>query len=408
MSRKRIPDKNEYKAIKLRVHQMVEVGFIEDGLSRSYDFVNLLAIALNLVAATMLTFDGLTQRFGGFLGAVEAVTVFFFMIDYFLRLWTSDLLYPGRGKAEACARYAFSFAGIVDLLSFLPYYLPVFFPAGAVAFRMFRVMRIFRLFRVNAYYDSLNVITEVIKAKRQQLLSSVFIIAVLMLASSLCMYSLEHPAQPDVFENAFSGIWWATSTLLTVGYGDIYPITPMGRLMGIVIAFLGVGIVAIPTGIISAGFVEQYTHMRETGPGGDGEGVSFIRFKLTDDDPWTGRAVGSLDIPGHVLVAAVQRGRKVLAPKKDLVLAAGDSIVLGAEGVEDEWDISLKELVLFHDHPFVGRELRDLDLSRQSFIVGIRRGASLLIPGPDTLLRENDVLILYTRKRIAEATTLEL
>ena len=82
-----------------------------------------------------------------------------------------------------------------------------------------------------------------------------FIILVLMLGSSLCMYSLEHDAQPEVFKNAFSGVWWSVSTLLTIGYGDIYPITPAGKAMGIFITFLGVGMVAIPTGIISAGFV---------------------------------------------------------------------------------------------------------------------------------------------------------
>ncbi len=408
MNRKKTPRENEYRAIKRRVHQMVEVGFIEDDLSRSYDIVNLLAICLNLLAATLLTFEGITQQMGGVLTAVESVTVLFFTVDYILRLWTADILYPGKGKVAAWVRYAFSFAGIVDLLSFLPYYLPVFFPAGAVAFRMFRVMRIFRLFRVNAYYDSLNVITEVLKAKRQQLLSSVFIIAVLLLASSLCMYSLEHPAQPDVFENAFSGIWWATSTLLTVGYGDIYPVTPMGRLMGIVIAFLGVGIVAIPTGIISAGFVEQYTHMREAGPSGDGRGVNFLRFKLNAADAWTGRSADSLDLPEDLVVAVVQRGRKVLAPGPDLVLSAGDTVVLGARGIEDEWDISLKELVLFREHPFVGREIRDLDLSRQSFIVAIRRGSDLIRPDSRTCLEENDSLILYTRKRIPEATNLKL
>lgn len=119
---------------------------------------------------------------------------------------------------------------------------------------MLRIIRIFRLFRINAYYDSLNVITEVIVGKKQQLLSSVFIILILMISSSLCMYSLENKAQPEVFTNAFSGIWWAASTLLTVGYGDIYPVTTMGKIFGIFIAFLGVGMVAIPTGIISAGF----------------------------------------------------------------------------------------------------------------------------------------------------------
>ena len=89
---------------------------------------------------------------------------------------------------RAVCKYVFSFSVIVDLLSFLPYYLPVFFPSGAVAFRMFRVVRIFRLFRINAYYDSLNVITQVLASKAQQLLSSVFIILVLMIASSLCTH----------------------------------------------------------------------------------------------------------------------------------------------------------------------------------------------------------------------------
>lgn len=158
---------------------------------------------------------------------------------------------------QAICKYLFSFSGLIDLLSFLPYYLPFFFPSGAVAFRIFRVVRIFRLFRINAYYDSLNVITQVLTSKAQQLLSSVFIILVLMTASSLCMYSLEHDAQPEVFSNAFSGIWWSVSTLLTVGYGDIYPITTMGKIFGIFITFLGMGMVAIPTGIIFAGFVDR-------------------------------------------------------------------------------------------------------------------------------------------------------
>ena len=118
--------------------------------------------------------------------------------------------------------------------------------------------RIFHLFRLNARYDSFNVITTVLYEKRNQIISSVFIVVIPMLASSLCMYSVEHDAQPEVFRNAFSGVWWSMSTLLTVGYGDIYPITTLGRLMAICIAYLGVGVVAIPTGIISAGFVEQY------------------------------------------------------------------------------------------------------------------------------------------------------
>ena len=101
-------------------------------------------------------------------------------------------------------------------------------------------------------------IIAIIYEKRKQLLSSLFIIFILMLASSICMYSAEHAAQPDVFKNAFSGFWWSVTTILTIGYGDIYPVTTAGTIIAIIMSFLGVGAVAIPTGIISAGFVEQY------------------------------------------------------------------------------------------------------------------------------------------------------
>ena len=104
----------------------------------------------------------------------------------------------------------------------------------------------------------------VLKQKRNQILSSLFIIFLIMLMSSLLMYGFEHCAQPDVFKNAFSGIWWATSTLLTVGYGDIYPITIGGQIASIGITFLGVGIVAIPTGILPAGFTVHLSEQRSS------------------------------------------------------------------------------------------------------------------------------------------------
>jgi len=241
-----------------RLFEIIEIGSNYDAVCWGYDFFNTFTILLNLTVSIMYTFDNMELKYGPLLLTLERLTVAFFAIDFVLRIFTAKYLYPDVTEPRAISKYLFSFSGIVDLLSFVPYYMPFFFPSGAVAFRMLRIIRIFRLFRINAYYDSLNVITEVIISKKQQLLSSVFIILVLMLSSSLCMYSLENRAQPEVFTNAFSGIWWAASTLLTVGYGDIYPVTTIGKIFGIFIAFLGVGMVAIPTGIISAGFVEQY------------------------------------------------------------------------------------------------------------------------------------------------------
>ena len=236
-----------------RIFEIIEVGKDYDYPSRIYDFINALTIIINLFVSILYTFAEIRAQHGALLLCIERITVAFFAADYLLRLWTASFLYPQKSEGRAILKYITSFTGIIDMLSFLPYYLPIFFPTGTVAFRMIRIVRIFRLFRIDAYYDSLHVITEVIRGKSQQLVSSVFIILILMVASSLCMYSLEHEAQPDVFTSAFSGIWWAASTLLTVGYGDIYPITTAGKIFGIFITFLGVGMVAIPTGIISAG-----------------------------------------------------------------------------------------------------------------------------------------------------------
>lgn len=356
-----------------RLFRMVSVGVVDEPVNRAYDIISTLCLLCNLSAAILATYQGFQVKHGFLLREVERWTVLFFAIDYVLRLLTAKELYTGKTEKGALCAYILSFSGIIDLLSFLPYYLPIFFPAGAAVFRMFRVIRIFRLFRINNYYDSLNVITEVLESKRQQLLSSVFIICILMVASSLCMYSVEHNAQPQVFTDAFSGIWWAASTLLTVGYGDIYPVTPLGKLLGIGITFLGVGMVAIPTGIISAGFVEQYQRLKRIGDYVGSSGIHFIHFFLGEKDSWCEKTIKELELPGDLRIVVLKRKNQVIVPRGDVRMHAGDALVLGAEALRDDSPISLTEVVLHEDHPWVGKEIRQLDLSRQTNIVLILR-----------------------------------
>lgn len=399
-------DKSAWMARRKRVSEIIEVGYDQDWPSRIYDLVNALAIFINLTASILYTFEQLRGQYGALLLTVESVTVAFFTVDYCLRLWTARALYSSRSEVKAALKYALSFSGLVDLFSFLPYYLPVFFPAGAVAFRMFRVVRIFRLFRINAYYDSLNVITQVIVSKRQQLFSSVFIILVLMLASSLCMYSLEHEAQPDVFTNAFSGIWWSVSTLLTVGYGDIYPITTLGKLFGIGIAFLGVGMVAIPTGIISAGFVDQYSRIKRLSEYAHESDIHFIKVTLSKKDTWSGKTIVELGLPAGIIVAAIQRDGQIVVPRGSVELHPDDTLVLGAKSLGDDKHIDLKEMVLRSQNPWNGQRIRDLDISRQTIIVMVRRKGNVLIPNGDLVLKEGDSVILYTQSHIRDANTI--
>ena len=383
-----------------RIFEIVEIGAADDLLSRGYDFFGSLVVVLALAASVAATFDGAEERCGVLLNTVEIVTSAFFAVDYVLRVWTARCLYPTLTPGKATVRYVSSVGGLIDLVSFLPTFLPVFFPSGMVAFRMFRVVRIFRLFRINAYYDSLHVITEVLRSKRQQLLSSVFIILTLMLASSLCMYSLEHEAQPEVFRNAFSGIWWSVSTLLTVGYGDIYPITTAGKIFGIVITFLGVGMVAIPTGIISAGFVDQYSRIKRISEYGRTSDVHFIQVYLRKRDAWVGKTIRDAGLPGGVIAAAIQRGGRIVMPRGDTVLQAGDTLVLGAQGFRNDQHIDLKEITLRRQNPWVGQHIRELDISRRTLIVLVRRDGKALIPHGDLRLREGDTVVLYTQTAV--------
>lgn len=321
---------------KKRIFDIIQIGNDEDKASRRFDMFIMIVILLNLFLVMCETFEG-AAKYQGLLNTAELVTVIIFTVEYGLRVWTSDYLYSDcDSRWRAAFYYIVSFGGIVDLLSFFPYYLPVFFPAGIVAFRMFRVIRILRLFRINAYYDALNVITSVLKNKKDQLLSSTFIILIMMAASSLCMYNLEHEAQPEVFRNAFSGFWWAMSTLLTVGYGDIYPITVLGKLFGIGITFLGVGMVAIPTGILSAGFVEQYAKLKEIDEDTKNMDMQYVLLEMKGNNPWVGKTIRNLRLPTELKPVVIRRGERVIEPRENLMIQAEDILVLAVEGYKEK------------------------------------------------------------------------
>lgn len=242
--------------LKKRSFEIIQVGEKKDFISRSFDFILIFLIAINVIIMIAETYE-ISDNILRVFNRIEKISVIAFTVEYLFRLWTSDLLYPSKNKIQSMRHFALSTFGIIDLLAILPFYLPVVFPTGFLGLRALRAVRILRLFRINKYYDSLSVIGGVVKNKKNQLLSSLFIIIIMLLTSALIMYNVEHHAQPDVFENAFTSIWFVVSNISTIGYGDIYPITFIGRLLSIIITFLGIGLIAIPTGIISAGFIEQ-------------------------------------------------------------------------------------------------------------------------------------------------------
>ena len=164
--------------MKKRLFEIIQIGQQEDHVSRGFDYMIVISIILNIIAVFVSTFPILGES-REWIKAVQIITILIFTTEFILRVWTANYLYPTKTRSAAIEHYLFSFDGIIDFLSFFPYYLPIFFPAGAVAFRMFRVIRVLRLFRVDPQYDSLNVIKDVLKNKSKQLLSSLFIIFIL-------------------------------------------------------------------------------------------------------------------------------------------------------------------------------------------------------------------------------------
>ena len=307
-----------------RIFNIIQIGNKEDLPSRAFDIGITVVILLNIIVTFLETFEDLSGLKTLFT-VIEGITVAVFCIEYILRLVTADYLYPKDGKVKSRLHFMISFDGVVDLLTILPF----MFLSGFIAFRILRIVRIFHLFRINTHYDSFNVIRLVIHERWKQIGSSLVIIFIIMLAASLGMYSVEH-ATNEGFENAFSGMWWSVSALLTVGYGDIYPITVIGKIMGIITAFAGVGLVAIPTGIISAGFVEQYRLNSEADRiHTDVEKIGEI--VLSPGHVFIGKKVPEIKEKYDCSLYMVIRDELMLLPTDTLVLKENDIAVIRSE-----------------------------------------------------------------------------
>jgi voltage-gated potassium channel len=228
--------------------------------STIFDIAIITLIVINVVLVVADTFGKhITSTFH----SIEVFSVVVFTIEYALRLWTSDLLYPGKKIILSRLRYFFSFMALVDLFSILPFYLPFLFSTNLIVLRSLRVLRLLRLFKLTRYTNVTTTMGAVFRKKASQIISSVSVILILMVITSVLMYNVEHAAQPDKFSNAFDSLWWTISTITTVGYGDIYPITLPGKIFSGIIAFLSIGLIAIPTSIISSGFIESVEQAKE-------------------------------------------------------------------------------------------------------------------------------------------------
>ncbi|NJK85200.1 MAG: ion transporter [Bacteroidales bacterium] len=180
-----------------------------------------------------------------------------FTIEYVLRIYVADLTYPSSTRFKSVFRFLLSPYGIIDLLAILPFYLPFLIAVDLRFLRILRLLRFLRVLKISRYYRSLNLLWIVIKEKHRELSITGFVTLLVLLFASFLMYYVEKDVQPQKFPNILAAFWWAIATLTTVGYGDIVPVTGFGKVISGLIAIIGIGLVALPTGIVSAGFMEK-------------------------------------------------------------------------------------------------------------------------------------------------------
>lgn len=238
-----------------RIWKIVEVAEPGDKLSRIFDISILALITLNVVAVVIGSVQSIQERLSVFLDMFEVVSVAVFTIEYIARLWscTTDPRFQGGIKGRVL--FAVHGMSIIDLLAILPFYLP-FWGVDLRILRVLRLLRIVRIAKIGRYYPSLNLIRDVFKAKKEELILTSFLMGLLLIVSSSVLYYCENEVQPETFSSIPATMWWAVATLTTVGYGDMYPVTLLGKFCASIIAILGIGMFALPTGILGAGFVE--------------------------------------------------------------------------------------------------------------------------------------------------------
>jgi len=243
-------------SLRKRVDEVVTVARPGDSLSRAFDVFIVMLIGLNVVALILGSVQRIHALSPWLFTIFEYFSVIVFSVEYVARIWSCVEKPIYERPVSGRLRFFITPLALVDLLAILPFYLP-FTGVDLRFLRILRMMRIFRVAKLGRYSQSLQILHRIVTAKKEQLLCTLFILLLLVIIAASMLYYAENDVQPEVFSSIPTAMWWAVSTLTTVGYGDVYPVTGLGKLMASVIAVLGIGMFALPTGIVGAGFVEE-------------------------------------------------------------------------------------------------------------------------------------------------------
>ena len=240
--------------IRKGLFEILEKDDGDNRLSRRFDLFIMIIIFLNMIAVIMETVASVYIKYEDFFEWFEIISVVVFTLEYVGRIWTCTLIERYRHPIKGRIKFILSPIGLIDLLAILPFYLPFIMNIDGRILRLLRLFRLVRIFKMGRYSTAFQMIANVLNRRKEELLVTLTIVLLVLVLASSLMYYVEHEVQPEAFSSIPATMWWGVATLTTVGYGDVYPITSIGRVLGAFIAIMGVGIFALPAGIIASGF----------------------------------------------------------------------------------------------------------------------------------------------------------
>ncbi len=251
-----------YQLKRKRAQEIVELATPNDRVSKIFDIFMITLIGLNVLAVVLGSVKDIYKDYQVFFYGFEVFSVALFTIEYLLRIWgcveegTGRFVRPVTGRL----RFAFTPMALIDLVAILPFYLSMFV---SLDLRFLRALRLVRILKLTRYSSAINLLLKVFKEEAPSFGAALFILAIVLVFASTGIFLFEHKMQPEAFSSIPAAIWWAVSTLTTVGYGDVIPMTTGGKIFGIGVMIVGIGMVALPAGILASAFSQQLHQRHE-------------------------------------------------------------------------------------------------------------------------------------------------